>query len=165
MSFGVPNRTRRVFLLGGGLTVLAACIGASEIRRDMHDQLAEIERRLGGRLGIAAHNTQTGARILYRADERFAMASTFKLALAAAVLRKNVDSGRTDPLAGPSPSRDRDVIVLARIVVRSIADLAGLFAPSATPPTRHRIGEPLEVRAGSVLGGSHHEHQSAPASA
>jgi len=105
MSFGVPNRTRRVFLLGGGLTVLAACIGASEIRRDMHDQLAEIERRLGGRLGIAAHNTQTGARILYRADERFAMASTFKLALAAAVLRKNVDSGRTDPLAGPSPSR------------------------------------------------------------
>jgi len=88
MSFGVPNRTRRVFLLGGGLTVLAACIGASEIRRDMHDQLAEIERRLGGRLGIAAHNTQTGARILYRADERFAMASTFKLALAAAVLRK-----------------------------------------------------------------------------
>ena len=71
----------------------------------MHDQLAEIERRLGGRLGIAAHNTQTGARILYRADERFAMASTFKLALAAAVPRKNVDSGRTDPLAGPSPSR------------------------------------------------------------
>ena len=35
--------------------------------------------------------------------------------------------------------------------------------PSATPRTRHRIGEPLGVRAGSVLGGLHHEYLLAPA--
>jgi len=57
------------------------------------------------------------------------------------------------------------MIALAPIVVRSIADMAGLVVPSATPPTRHRIGEPLGVRAGSVPGGLHHEHLPAPASA
>ena len=36
---------------------------------------------------------------------------------------------------------------------------------SATPRTRHRIGECLGVRARSVLGGLHHEYQLAPASA
>jgi hypothetical protein len=55
------------------------------------------------------------------------------------------------------------VIALARIVVRSIADLAGLVVPSATPLTRHRTGDSLGVRAGSVLGGLHHDHLRAPA--
>ena len=36
-------------------------------------------------------------------------------------------------------------------------------APSATPLTRHRIGECLGVRARSVLGGLHHEYLLAPA--
>jgi hypothetical protein len=58
---------------------------------------------------------------------------------------------------------DRDVIALARIVLRLFAYLAGLVVPSATPPTRHRIGERLEVRARSVLGGLHHEYPLAPA--
>jgi len=35
--------------------------------------------------------------------------------------------------------------------------------PPATPPTRHRIGERLGVRARSVLGGLHHEYRLAPA--
>jgi hypothetical protein len=57
------------------------------------------------------------------------------------------------------------MIALARIVVRSIADMAGLVMPSATPLTRHRIGECLVVRARSVLGGLHHEYLPAPAPA
>jgi hypothetical protein len=35
--------------------------------------------------------------------------------------------------------------------------------PSATPRTRHRIGERLGVRARSVQGGLHHEYRLAPA--
>jgi hypothetical protein len=54
------------------------------------------------------------------------------------------------------------VIASARIVLRSLADPAGLVVPSATPLTRHRIGERLGVRVGSALGGSHHEHLRAP---
>ena len=38
----------------------------------------------------------------------------------------------------------------------------GVVLP-ATPPTRHRIGERLSVRARSVLGGLHHEYLLAPA--
>jgi len=72
-----------------------------------------------------------------------------------------LDPGRTDAVGGPSPSRG--VIALARMVVGSHADLAVLVVSSATPLTRHRIGEPLGVRAGSVPGGSHHEYLRAPA--
>jgi hypothetical protein len=50
------------------------------------------------------------------------------------------------------------VIAPARIVLRLLADMTGLGVPSATPPTRHRIGERLGVRAGSTSGGSNHEH-------
>jgi hypothetical protein len=38
------------------------------------------------------------------------------------------------------------VIALARIVLRLLADPAGLVVPSATPLTRRRIGEPLGLR-------------------
>ena len=74
---------------------------------------------------------------------------------------QKLDRGRTDPVSGPSPSLG--VIALARIVLRLLADPAGLVVPSATPLTRRRIGERLGVRAGSVPGGWHHEHLPAPA--
>jgi hypothetical protein len=71
-----------------------------------------------------------------------------------------LDLGRTDTVAGPSPNRG--VILSARIVLRSLADLAGLVVSSATPLTRRRIGEALGVRARSVLGSLHHEYLLAP---
>jgi beta-lactamase class A len=52
------------------------------------DELEGIEKHLGGRLGLAAIDTGTGARLTHRASERFAMCSTFKWMLAAAVLDK-----------------------------------------------------------------------------
>jgi len=57
------------------------------------------------------------------------------------------------------------VIVLARIDLWVLADLAGLVVPSATPPPRRRIGERLGVRVRSMPGGLHHEHLPASASA
>jgi hypothetical protein len=71
-----------------------------------------------------------------------------------------LDPGRTDPVAGPSPRFG--VIASARIVLRPIADQTGLVVPSATPLTRHRVGERLGMRAGSVPGGLHHEYLPAP---
>jgi len=55
------------------------------------------------------------------------------------------------------------VIVSARIVLRLLADQAGFVVRSATPLTRHRIGERLGVRARSVLGGLHNEYVLVPA--
>lgn len=55
-------------------------------------KLATLERRHGGRLGVAILDTGSGRREGYRSDERFLMCSTFKLLLAAAVLER-VDRG------------------------------------------------------------------------
>jgi beta-lactamase class A len=43
---------------------------------------------LGGRIGVSVLNTANGARIRHRADEPFAMCSTFKAALVGAVLAR-----------------------------------------------------------------------------
>jgi beta-lactamase class A len=51
-------------------------------------QIGELERKEGGRIGVAALNTENGQRLEYRADDRFAMCSTFKLLLVAAVLAR-----------------------------------------------------------------------------
>lgn len=50
---------------------------------------------MGGKLGVAALDTGSGKRVEYRASERFAMCSTFKLPLVAAVLER-VDAGQED---------------------------------------------------------------------
>jgi beta-lactamase class A len=49
--------------------------------------LAALEQP-GVRLGVAALDTGNGRMLLHRADERFMMCSTFKLTLAAAILRR-----------------------------------------------------------------------------
>lgn len=57
------------------------------------EQLARIEKASGGRLGVSVLDTGTGARAGHRIDERFAMCSTFKFLVAAAVLAR-VDQKR-----------------------------------------------------------------------
>src|SRR3954471_23182381 len=93
---------RRLFLVASGAVLVGAA--APRPRLDgVRRELAEIESRLGpgGRLGVAALDTGSGRRLAYREGERFAMCSTFKLALAAAILA-DVDRGRrslTDEIA------------------------------------------------------------------
>ncbi|WP_051116641.1 class A beta-lactamase [Amycolatopsis nigrescens] len=62
------------------------------VPNEHHDQLVELERKFGARLGVYALATGTGAALAYRADERFAFCSTFKGLAAAAVLRRNPPS-------------------------------------------------------------------------
>jgi beta-lactamase class A len=50
--------------------------------------LESYERETGGRIGVHAENLATGAKIAWRADERFVMCSTFKASLAAFVLAR-----------------------------------------------------------------------------
>jgi beta-lactamase class A len=54
--------------------------------------LEAYERQTGGRIGVYVENIATAKRITWRADERFAMCSTFKASLAACVLAR-VDRG------------------------------------------------------------------------
>ena len=90
--------TRRRFFHGACLTAVgfaplrraAAAAGFSE---RLAAELAKIETESGGRLGVAALDTLTGARAVHRADERFPMCSTFKLLAAGAILAR-VDAGK-----------------------------------------------------------------------
>ncbi|WP_326653773.1 class A beta-lactamase [Streptomyces sp. NBC_01750] len=60
-----------------------AAPGAARVTR----QLRALEREHSARLGAYAHDTATGRRVVYRADESFPMCSLFKTIGAAAVLR------------------------------------------------------------------------------
>jgi beta-lactamase class A len=59
---------------------------------DVQLRLAALERKHGGRLGVAILDTDNGRRIGHRADERFMLCSTFKMLLAGATLAR-VDRG------------------------------------------------------------------------
>jgi beta-lactamase class A len=85
--------TRRAFSLGLIGAAVAACRQSSGPRSlSAHGEaarsFAELEQRIGGRVGVHALDTGTGRELGYRADERFAMCSTFKWLLAAAVLAR-----------------------------------------------------------------------------
>ncbi|WP_207460281.1 class A beta-lactamase [Azospirillum sp. SYSU D00513] len=90
---------RRGFLaVAGGAALLAATrVGAADKgfsgAKGLRDGMAALERRSGGRLGVSVHDTGSGRRFGWRADEMFPMCSTFKFLLAAAILRR-VDEGR-----------------------------------------------------------------------
>jgi beta-lactamase class A len=66
---------------------------AAKTLEGLAGELTRIEAAIGGRLGVAVLDTETGGRASHRADERFPMCSTFKLLAAAAVLAR-VDSGK-----------------------------------------------------------------------
>jgi len=57
--------------------------------------LANLERKAGGRLGVAMLDTGSGAVVGHRLGERFGMCSMFKLPLAAVILRE-ADQGRLE---------------------------------------------------------------------
>lgn len=98
--------------------VLAQSPSAAEAK------LAALERKVGGRLGVAALDTGSGRRIGYRADERFALCSTFKLLAVGAILAR-VDHGKEQ--------LDRTVEVIR-------ADVVGW-----APVTEKHIGQRLPI--------------------
>ncbi|HEX5961632.1 MAG TPA: class A beta-lactamase [Rhodanobacteraceae bacterium] len=79
-------------VLTGAAVALARPARAVAKNDDVEAYLARLERRHGGRLGVAIHDTGSGRRAAHRGDERCLMCSTFKLLLAAAVLER-VDRG------------------------------------------------------------------------
>ncbi|BBK44921.1 beta-lactamase [Allostella vacuolata] len=81
-------------LLGAGLLGAGMLLPAARPKAAVGDatqaRLADLEARHGGRLGVSVLDTGSGQRIEHRANERFAMCSTFKL-LAASMVLSRVD--------------------------------------------------------------------------
>ncbi|MGN6374882.1 MAG: class A beta-lactamase [Sphingomonas sp.] len=103
----------RRLVLGGALALgLAGRLPAAAPVPD----LDAIARAAGGRLGVAALDTGSGRRLAHDADRRFALCSTFKVVLAAAILAQ-VDAGRI-ALAQPLGFTDADILSYAPVVQR-----------------------------------------------
>ena len=85
-------------------STLAFLASPSLAQKPSIEAVSDYERDSGGRIGLYAENLLTGAKISWRADERFVMCSTFKASLAASVLA-SVDRGqiRLDELIGYGP--------------------------------------------------------------
>ena len=103
----------RTVAAASALTLLVALTGCTAAASDVAPPAAEptqapspaptvapyagefeaLETDFDARLGVYAIDTATGAEVSFRADERFAYASTFKALAAAAVLQKNTAAG------------------------------------------------------------------------
>ena len=120
--------SRRVFLGSalGAVWTLGREASAGQPAVDVAAALAALEARAGGRLGVCLLDTGSGRLVGHRLDERFAMCSTFKLPLAALVLRA-ADAGR---------------LRLDEAVAITKADLVS-YAPVVEP----KVGQTLTVAA------------------
>ncbi|MGY2905347.1 beta-lactamase class A [Bradyrhizobium sp. URHC0002] len=78
---------RRTFLAAASSLVLSPAFA-----EEAPPALAAYERETGGRIGLYAENLASGTKLVWRAEERFVMCSTFKASLAACVLAR-VDRG------------------------------------------------------------------------
>ncbi|UWU72450.1 class A beta-lactamase [Bradyrhizobium sp. NC92] len=85
--------TRRQF--GSSTLVLSVQLflskvsGASTLETTrLLEAIRQLESKSGGRLGVTVLDTQTGASIQHRGDERFPMCSTFKVLASAAILKQ-----------------------------------------------------------------------------
>ncbi|MBS0417266.1 MAG: class A beta-lactamase [Proteobacteria bacterium] len=118
--------SRRGLLVGaaavvcGGRVALSAALesgtaaaGAHSAAHSAAGRLAALEKREGGRLGVAALDTATGRHFQHRGDERFAMCSVFKFLAAGAVL-KRVDLG-TEHLDRRIDYHERDLMEYAPV--------------------------------------------------
>jgi beta-lactamase class A len=94
MDINTFNRRQALLLAGTSLLLpfagvaRARALPASDLK-----SLAALERKVGGRLGVAVLDSGSGQLVGHRLDQRFGMCSTFKMPLAAAILRE-VDQGR-----------------------------------------------------------------------
>ena len=107
---------RRAFLWAGGCAVAAATAATAAPMRLMAPRFGNgflqavlaTEQASGGRLGLAVIDTATGERFLHRGSQLFPMCSTFKFALAAAILRQ-VEQ-RKERLDRRIPVRAADIV-------------------------------------------------------
>ncbi len=91
---------RRGLMAGAAALTIAGCAGPRQVLPSVSAKaaLAALEARVGGRLGACVLDTASGRMTGHRYGELFGMCSTFKLALAGAVLHL-ADKGRLNPSA------------------------------------------------------------------
>jgi beta-lactamase class A len=121
--------TRRAFLAGLTATLAplpSLAAPSADALKSAAAEIAAIEAREGGRLGVAAIDSGSGLTLTHRADERFPMCSTFKLLAAAAVLAR-VDAG-SERLDRKVPYGPGDLLEYAPVTKAHVGDGAMTLA-------------------------------------
>ncbi len=116
--------------------MLVGCSSTTRRQTAAHRALADIEQRIGGRLGLYAVATDNAEGLSHRENERFAMCSTFKWALVAAVLSKvergeltlaqDVEYGEKDLLEYAPVTRQH--VGRAHMTIRELAEAAVILS-------------------------------------
>ena len=105
--------TRRTILTqGAALCLVAEGAWAGASHGVAVQQIAAIERDLGGRIGVAVLDA-AGALLLHRPEELFPMCSTFKLLAAAAILKRAEDGALR--LDGTVPYGEADLVAYSPV--------------------------------------------------
>ena len=108
----ILNR-RNLLIAASGLAVWPA------FAEEAPPALAAYERETGGRIGLYAENLASGAKLVWRAEERFVMCSTFKASLAAFMLAR-VDRGE-DKLDAMVSYGEKDLLEYAPVAKQNLA--------------------------------------------
>src|SRR5262245_50255924 len=87
------HATRRTVLAGLLSALVAGRAAASSDRESFNSQLAALQADIGGRIGVHVLDTGSTLELGFNDRDRYAMCSTFKMLLAAAVLAR-VDAGK-----------------------------------------------------------------------
>jgi len=135
---------------------------AGAFAASLQNDLAAIEAKVSGRLGVAVLDTASQARIDYRGNERFPLCSTFKVLAVSAVLkrveagREHLDRGfvlkRADLVAYSPVLKDRigDAITLAELCAAAMTEsdntaadfvLKSIGGPAAVTAYARTIGD------------------------
>ncbi|MFE6152894.1 class A beta-lactamase [Streptomyces sp. NPDC057889] len=134
----------------------AGAAPSPEAGGDARRRLSELEAGYPGRIGVHALHTGTGAVLAYRAHERFAIASTFKVLAASAILHRAREQepglldvliryGRDD-LVAASPRTE--LHLETGMTVRELCDAAITYSDNtAANLLMRRIGGPAGVTA------------------
>lgn len=159
---------KRVFVLAALLASSACATTPREPTGDsviLFKEVTDIETRSGGRLGVAVTDARGNLLFGHRADERFAMCSTFKLLLAGQVLERAARgvslrtplsfvradlvpySPGTEKLLGPDGKGEqrlgfaaRDAVVLSDNTAANLI-LKQMGGPAAFTAALHRAGD------------------------
>jgi beta-lactamase class A len=116
----ISRRHLTLGALAGGPALWRGTSAAYAKNADLHGAIAALERRHGGRLGVAVADTATGKSFAYRGDERFALCSTFKF-LAAAFVLARVDR-KEDKLSRRVAYTKSDLVTYSPITGKHVAD-------------------------------------------
>lgn len=153
----------RTLTLGGILLAVTGCAGQpapsaaesagpapSAPTADVSGEFARLEEKHGARLGVYALDTGTGDIVEYRADERFAYASTMKALAAAAVLDATDEAGLQERLTYDASDLVVDSPVTAQHVATGLTVEETIIA--AIQVSDNTAGNLLFGRVGGVDG-------------